>query len=174
MTRKHRSNSLNIEQQEKLLDNTLKYEDLALFKLALSTGIRREDIVNIEIANINFEERKLKFWQQKKKKYHTVPLTTSTVTELKRYLSLKDPTDRYLFKFSGRTAYNKLQRGLKEAGIGKKISFHDLRRSFTKTAKLKGIPITAVAQILDDTITTVQEFYSRLDIEELNQEVDKL
>ena len=174
MTRKYRSNSLNIEEQEKLLSSTILYEDLALFKLALTTGIRREDIVNIEMINLGVANRKLRFWEQKKKRYWEVPLTINVQNELIRYLKHKDPYDRYLFNFSGRTAYNKLQRALKNAEIKKEISFHDLRRSFIKTAKIKGISINAVAQITGDRIDTIQQFYQNLDHEELKDEVDKL
>jgi integrase len=178
--RLYRSNSLTIEEQDKLLSVCEDYEDLALFKLALSTGIRRSDIVSIEVAKIDLDKKELVFWEQKKKRNHTVPLTEAVVAELRRYINHKKTQPRKskspmkLFDFSSRTAYNKLQRALKKAGIEKDISFHDLRRSFVKTGKKRGISAKAVAQITGDTLATIDLFYSNLDMDELKEEVAKL
>jgi len=74
----------------------------------------------------------------------------------------------------GRTAYNKLQYYLKKAGIKKKLAFHDLRRTFVKTAKRKGMSDKAISQITDDKLETIAEWYSNLDHDELKEEADKL
>jgi integrase/recombinase XerD len=175
MERKLRANSLTIDEQAKLISVCDNYEDIALFKLALSTGIRREDIVMIETCDIDLNKRTLKFWEGKKKRQWTVPLTDEVSLELKRYYATKPKKSRYLFDFSGRTAYNKLQRALIKAGItNKEISFHDLRRSFVKTAKKKGLMPQAVAQITGDKLSTIELYYSNLDMEELKEQVNKL
>jgi len=173
MTKKYKSNSLNLKEQEKLLSVIDNFEDLTLLKLALSTGIRREDITNIDIGNIDLENETLKFWEGKKKRWHIVPLLKDTLITLKRYINTKK-NKKKLFDFTGRTAYNRLQKYLKKAGIKKKIAFHDLRRSFIKTAKKQGISIKAVSQITGDTYSTIQRYYSNLDMEELKEEINKL
>lgn len=169
----YRSNSLTIEEQELLLKFTDSYEDEVLFKLALYGGLRRADVVGIEIANINFQERTLRFWEQKKRRYWTIPIKDSLMHSLKKYVAIKKG-ERFLFDFSDRTAYNKLQRTLKRAGITKNISFHDLRRSMIKTAKKRGISRGAVAQITGDSIRVIERYYENLDMDELHEEVDKL
>jgi integrase len=170
----YRSNSLTIDEQFKFLSVVDNYEDMALFKLALNTGIRREDIVRIEIGNMDIEQRKLKFWESKKRRWWEVPLTQEVAMELLRYTNTLPKGQKRLFTFSGRTAYNKLQRYLKKVGIKKQISFHDLRRTFIKTAKRKGLSPKAVSQITGDTLRVVQEHYENLDMEELKEEVEKL
>ena len=171
---KYRSNSLSLSQQEQLFNKLNSYEDEALFRLALTTGIRRLDIVNIMISNVNLDKRELSFWQHKKRKIHTVPLTHDVARILGMYINSLPKQQKRLFAFSDKTAYNKLQRALKRAQITKQISFHDLRRSFTKTAKKRGLSLKAVAQILDDKPATVQMYYENLDMDELRDEVDKL
>lgn len=169
----YRSNSLTIEEQDRLFNVLDSLEDMALFRLALSTGIRREDIVRIEVGRIDWNNRRLSFWEAKKRRDWVVPLHSDTLQVLKMWTGTR-PKKRKLFDFSGRTAYNKLQRALKKAEIIKEVSFHDLRRSFVKTAKKKGLSPKAVAQITGDTLAVIQEHYENMDDDELRDEIDKL
>jgi integrase len=170
----YRSNSLTLEEQDRLLSVTESFEDLALFRLALSTGIRREDIANIEIGNIDLDNRQLRFWESKKRRWWTVPLTIECCQEIKRLLNIFPNGRKKLFNATGRTLYNHLQKCLVRAGIKKELSFHDLRRTFIKTAKRKGLSAKAVSQITGDTLSTIQESYENLDAEELKEQIDKL
>lgn len=170
----YRSNSLTIEEQERLLSVTETFEDLCLFRLALTTGIRREDIASIEIGNIDLEGRRLKFWESKKRRWWEIPLTEAVCQDIQRFLNTFPRGRKRLFSFTGRTAYNHLQKYLKKAGIKKDLSFHDLRRSFVKTAKRRGLSPKAVSQITGDTLATIEQSYANLDMEELKEEVDKL
>jgi len=170
----YRSNSLSIEEQERLLSVTDTFEDLVLFRLALSTGIRREDITGIEVGNIDLENRRLRFWESKKRRWWEIPLTVESCQEIKRFLNTFPNGRKKLFDFTGRTAYNRLQKYLEKAGIKKELSFHDLRRTFIKTAKRRGLSPKAVSQITGDTLATIEQSYSNLDMEELKEEVDKL
>lgn len=169
-----KSDSLTLEEQNKLLSVIETFEDLTLFEIELTTGIRREDIVGIETGNIDLENRKITFWEHKKKKFHTVPIAQSTLPNLIRYLNSIQKGQKKLFTFTGRTAYNKLQYYLKKAGIRKRLAFHDLRRTFVKTAKRKGLSDKAIAQITNDKLETISEWYANLDHHELKEEADKL
>lgn len=169
----YRSNSLTPEEQERLVSVLDTLEDMVLFKLALSSGIRREDIVGIEVGRIDLDLRRLTFWEGKKSRDWTIPLTEGVVQVLKMWISTR-PGKRQLFDFTGRTAYNKLQRALLKAGIKKELSFHDLRRTFIKTAKKRGLSPKAVSQITGDTLQVIQEHYENMDQDELRDELDKL
>ena len=168
-----RSNSLSEAEQILLINAIDTFEDLVLFKLALCTGIRREDIVRIERANINLEGRRLKFWEGKKQRVLEIPIAESIVPDLTRHLNTP-PNKKLLFGMSGRTAYRHLQKCMKRAGIKKHIAFHDLRRTFVKTARKKGLSMKAVSQITGDKTSTIELYYSNLDMQELNAEVNKL
>ena len=145
----YRSNSLTIEEQERLLSVTETFEDLVLFKLSLSTGIRREDVCSIEVGNIDLENRRLKFWEAKKRRWWEVPLTVECCQEIRRFLNTFPNGRKKLFNMTGRTSYNRLQKYLAKAGIKKELSFHDLRRTFIKTAKRESQPCLKKARCLN-------------------------
>ncbi|MEE9573889.1 MAG: site-specific integrase [Candidatus Neomarinimicrobiota bacterium] len=170
----YKSDSLTIEEQKKLLEHAKSYEDVVLFKLALQTGIRREDIVKIQLGNVNVTARSITFWEAKKKRFWTVPISKGLIMDIVRYKLSLPKGHKLLFGFTGRTAYNKLQKTLLNAGIKKHISFHDLRRSFVKTAKRQGLSDKAIQQITGDTQKVLQRHYENLDQDELKEEIDKL
>ncbi len=170
----YRSNSLTLEEQERVLSVTETFEDLTLLRLTLTTGIRREDIARVEIGNIDLKNRRLKFWESKKRRWWEVPLTMEVCQEIQRLINTYPNDRKKLFDMTGRTAYNRLQKYLKKAGIKKELSFHDLRRTFIKTVKRRGLSPKAVSQITGDTLATIEQSYANLDMEELKEEVDKL
>lgn len=170
----YRSNSLTLEEQELLLGVTETHEDLALFRLELNTGIRREDIVQIQLGNIDLDKGEITFWESKKRRWYKIPIGPGVIQDLTRYINTLSGGQKELFKISGRTAYNRLQKYIKKAGIKKQLSFHDLRRTFIKTAKKKGLDPKAVSQITGDTLVTIQEHYENLDMDELREELGKL
>ena len=118
-------------------------------------------------------ERKITFWENKKRRFWNVPLSVDVTNELRRYINTLPKGQRKLFTFTGRTAYNKLQHYLKKAGITKPLAFHDLRRTYMKTAKKRGIPSKVVSQVTGDKVSTIEEFYENFTHEELLEEIDK-
>jgi len=139
----------------------------------VTTGIRREDIVGIDLSNIDWQNNTLTFWEQKKRRFWTVPLEADTVTTLKMYINTLPKGQKKLFNFTGRTAYNHLQGYLKKANIKKKIPFHALRTTFVKRSKELGRDIKAVQQITGDSERTILKHYSEWTMDELKEIIDK-
>ena len=63
--------ALTFKQVEKLLGVLTNIEEDTLLRLALSTGIRREDIVSIEDRNIDLKEGTIKYREGKKNRIWT-------------------------------------------------------------------------------------------------------
>lgn len=170
----YRSNSLTEDEQQQLFRAADKIVDYTLFRVALQCAMRREDVVNIEIANIDLDKATIRFWEKKKRRYLVIPLLPDLVTDLRRYIATLPKSQRYLFAFSSKTAYNKLQATMKKAAITKEISFHDLRRTFMKTAKKRGLSIQAVSAMTGDSFATIERYYLNLDMNEVREELRKL
>ena len=89
--------SLNEEQLQKLFSVITDIRDLALLKLAAFSGIRREDIVSIELHNIDWARGTIKFYEQKKRRQWEVWLNPDTMNVLQMYVRTLNSHERYLF-----------------------------------------------------------------------------
>jgi integrase len=152
------------------------YDD-ALFRLAVTTGIRREDIVAIKQANVDLDNYQLSFYEHKKKRIRVVPLSESVVQKLRQHLNVIGKGE-WLFPspynskkyISGRQVYNRFQNYLTAAGIEPK-PFHALRATCIKLCQKRGWAIEQAAKLVGDTIKVVQEHYTIPSNEELKQVV---
>lgn len=160
--------SLTFTELKTVLNNCLTIEDRALIELGVTTGIRREDIVDIDIENVDLDKKRIKFWEEKKDRWYIVPIEPETIITLSQYIHTLPPGQRKLFDFSGRTAYRRLQHVLRRAGISKHIEFHGLRRSCMRLSKAMGRDIRYVMDLTGDTAETILREYEGYSIEEMN------
>jgi len=172
--------SLTFEEISLLLNACEVLKERALLELDIETGIRREDVVSIELMNVNLDARTILFWEEKKYKPHTVVLSNEVVTTLRMYINTLPKGEKYLFPaekgkghMSGRHAYNVLQRNLKKAGIKKHLEFHALRRTFVRLSKLMGKDMKFTMQQTNDTARTLVEEYEGYSIEDMRKMIDR-
>ena len=166
--------ALTKSQVEKLLSAVTDINDLALFKLAISTGIRREDIVRIRTADVDTLEQTITFFEGKKNANHIVPVSRGVMNTIG--MSMNAQRDKWLFPsnrgtkghISGKTAYNKLHFYMERAGIPKK-PFHALRATCAKLCQANGWPVERTAKLLNDTIKTIQGHYTTPSNEEMKE-----
>lgn len=160
--------SLSQANVDSLLAVITDLEHSALIMLAISTGIRREDIVRIKQADFDYETRKLSFYESKKNRIHTVyvPLNVANTLQMVKKSNKKD---LYMFPgnsekkngkghLSGRNAYNILNRYLEKAGLEKR-PFHSLRSTCIKLCQKKGWQPIETAELTGDSLTVIQEHY---------------
>ena len=164
--------ALTPKEYEKLLMKIDYLRDEVLIKLAVETGMRRSDIVDVKISNINFDERKIAFYQHKKRNIHTVYVGEKMVLLLKKYIRTLPKTQENLFGIRNRQAWNILNKYCERAGIPKR-GFHSLRATGIKFKQLKGWRVEQTAKHVDDTVRTIQEHYltpSDLEMKEITKE----
>ena len=82
--------SLTFAEVQQLIDACETMGEKALIELAIVTGIRRSDLVNIEINRIDLENRKLVFWEEKKDRLWMVALPPEVNQTLKMYGGFKE------------------------------------------------------------------------------------
>lgn len=146
--------TLTDENIELLRDNCLEKRDLAIIDLLYSTGIRVGELVNLNIADINFEERECVVYG-KGNKERRVYFDARSKLHLQDYLksrtdksealfvTLDNPHDR--LKISGvEIRLRKLGRKLNI----EKVHPHKFRRSMATKAIDKGMPIEQVQKLL--------------------------
>ena len=147
--------TLSEECIEKLRDSCLQIRDLAMIDLLYSTGIRVGELVNLNINDINFEERECIVYG-KGNKQRKVYFDAKTKVHLKRYLeqrkdysealfvTLDSPFDR--LKISG--VEIRLRKLGRLASLDQRVHPHKFRRSMATRAIDKGMPIEQVQKLL--------------------------
>lgn len=142
------------EEIEMLRDNCQEKRDLAVIDLLYSTGMRVGELVNLNISDINFEQRECIVFG-KGDKERKVYFDAKTKIHLKEYLDSRDDDNPALF-VSLDSPHNRLKISGVEIRIRKlgtklglqKIHPHKFRRSMATRAIDKGMPIEQVQKIL--------------------------
>ena len=150
--------ALSRKEYEKLISVIDNIEDDLLIKMAITTGLRREDLLNVKIGNINLRDCLLTFHEQKKGIDRTIHLNPDIVQLIKKFLNTQEKR-KNLFSFSGSTAYRHLNRWCRIADIPQR-PFHALRATCVKFCQMAGWSATEVSHLTGDTIRVIQEHYS--------------
>ena len=147
--------TLSEECIEKLRDSCLQIRDLAMIDLLYSTGIRVGELVNLNINDINFEERECIVYG-KGNKQRKVYFDAKTKVHLKRYLEQRKDYSEALFvtldspferlKISG--VEIRLRKLGRLASLDQSVHPHKFRRSMATRAIDKGMPIEQVQKLL--------------------------
>lgn len=147
--------TLSEECIEKLRDSCLHIRDLAMIDLLYSTGIRVGELVNLNINDINFEERECVVYG-KGNKQRKVYFDAKTKVHLKRYLEQRKDYSEALFvtldspferlKISG--VEIRLRKLGRLASLDQRVHPHKFRRSMATRAIDKGMPIEQVQKLL--------------------------
>ncbi len=142
------------ENLETMRDNCTELRDLAMIDMLASTGMRVGELVLLNRADINFEERECVVFG-KGSKERVVYFDARTKIHLQNYLEERTDDNEALF-VSLRAPHERLQIGGveirlremgKELGIDK-VHPHKFRRTLAMMAIDKGMPIEQLQQLL--------------------------
>ena len=142
------------EDLERLRDGCTELRDLALIDILASTGMRVGELVRLNRADINFNERECVVFG-KGDKERVVYFDARTKIHLQNYLNGRIDNNPALF-VALRAPYDRLEIGgvetrLKKLGIAiqiEKVHPHKFRRTMATTAIDKGMPIEQVQKLL--------------------------
>jgi len=147
--------TLSEECIERLRDSCLHIRDLAMIDFLYSTGIRVGELVNLNIGDINFEERECIVYG-KGNKQRKVYFDAKAKVHLKRYLEHRNDYNEALFvtldspferlKISG--VEIRLRKLGRLASLDQRVHPHKFRRSMATRAIDKGMPIEQVQKLL--------------------------
>lgn len=142
------------EELELMRDNCLEIRDLALIDMLASTGMRVGEMVLLNKADINFNERECVVFG-KGDKERIVYFDARTKIHLKEYLQSRTDDSPALF-VSLKSPYDRITIGGIEARLRtlgkqlglKKVHPHKFRRTLATMAIDKGMPIEQLQQLL--------------------------
>lgn len=145
---------LTDENIEKLRDECENIRDLSLIELLISTGMRVGELVNLNISNLNFEDRSC-IVLGKGNKEREVYFDAKTKLHLKEYISKRKDTNDALFvslrEPHQRLSISGIELIIRNLGIStniKKVHPHKFRRTLATMAIDKGMPVEQVQKLL--------------------------
>jgi integrase len=146
-------------------------QDKAMISLAINTGLRREDLVQIKSADYDPKAGSITYYEHKKKKTRTLYIPSPETIQLlnmhqntcrKSEWLFPSPRATQHFKgkhTSGRHIYDVLNEHLDIAGISRR-PFHSLRATCYKLAQSYGWPPRMAAELLGDSMKVAEEHYN--------------
>ena len=145
---------LTDENLEKLRDECASVRDLSLIELLISTGMRVGEIVNLNIDDLNFEDRSC-IVLGKGNKQREVYFDAKTKLHLKQYLYKRNDENMALF-VSSKKPYQRLSisgieliiRKLGKVSNISNVHPHKFRRTLATMAIDKGMPIEQIQKLL--------------------------
>jgi integrase/recombinase XerC len=163
------------EEVMKLLDysyNTndfIESRDFLIIELFYATGIRREELINIELNHISLESQTIKVLG-KRNKERIVPLVPSIISHISQYLVLREEyaelSSEELFitpngnKIYPSLVYRVIKSYFSKVSLKVKISPHVLRHTFATHLLDHGADLNAVKELLGHASLSSTQIYT--------------
>ena len=138
-----------------------------IIALIYSSGLRRNELVNLKIKDIDSDRMCIKVVLGKGKKDRITLLSKSLLNELREYYKLHRPKT-YLFEgtpgkqYSASSIAKIVERAGKKAGVTKKVTPHMLRHSFATTLLENGTSLRHIQKLLGHNSIKTTEIYTHV------------
>ncbi len=153
--------------------------DRALMELIYGAGLRVSEAVELERAELDLEEQAVRV-TGKRGKTRRVPLPTTTIDWLRRYLDearpqlVKRASSRVLISDHGRgllrqRAYAILENYSVLAGLPQGVSPHTLRHTYAVHLLKGGADLRVVQELLGHESVATTQVYTQLDLDEVRK-----
>jgi len=166
-----------LEQMEEVEDSFIGSRDFIIMELLFGTGIRLSELLQIKERDIDFYSKKIRIFG-KRGKERFVPIHSTLIEELKKYLAKKKLTpleniSEYLVVTKeGKKAYAKLiyrvvNKYLSMITSQQKRSPHILRHSFATALLDNGADLNAIKELLGHAGLAATQVYTHNSAERL-------
>ncbi|MBZ9787807.1 tyrosine-type recombinase/integrase [Psychroflexus sp. CAK57W] len=151
--------------------------DHLMIEMLYSTGMRRQELIDLTLSSIDLEQNQLKVLG-KRNKERLLPLLNSTLILIRDYLEerkgLALDTDKLFVTKSGKAIYPNLvyrtvNSYFKKVSTKQKLSPHLLRHAFASHLLDKGAEITAIKELLGHSSLASTEVYTHSNFKELSK-----
>lgn len=143
---------------------------------AIHTGLRRQNLFDLKVADLDFKRRVLTAQQTKSGKKHTIPMNTILVETLKPSVVGKAP-DAPVFENRYGQPYKSIRTAFatacRKAGITN-LHFHDLRHTNASHLIMAGVDLKTVSELLDHADIRSTQRYCHLAQQHKRQAVERL
>ena len=156
---------LNHKELKELFSAPTLLKHRIVLTLIYSAGLRGQEVINLKIADVDFERMTIHIRQSKYKKDRIVPLSHCMVFGLKKYLAAENP---HIWLFNGKEANGQysvkglswvMRETLKKTSITKQVNLHSLRHSYATHLLEQGLNIVTLKDLLGHAEITTTMIY---------------
>jgi len=149
---------LSQDEVTRLIDSASNLAHRAMLMTLYSTGIRRSELVRLEVADVDSKRMVIHVRQGKGCKDRDVPLSLKLLETLREYWRQVKPR-KYLFPgyrgpdvpLTTKAVWHACQNAVRRAGLRKKISPHTLRHSYATHLLEAGADLRTIQLLLGHT-----------------------
>lgn len=172
-----------LKERKTLLDTCLQsdYELYLCVLMALVTGARKGEILNLTWKNTDLENKAIYFLETKNGEDRTIPIPEILFDELKKYKDkskVRRLKNDYIFSTDDGKPNEHLIGKLYPTAVKKcdfeKITFHGLRHTYISIASLLGFNSSIVKKIVGHKFDSVTGGYTHADCESLRQPMNEI
>ncbi|MBU1043709.1 MAG: tyrosine-type recombinase/integrase [Candidatus Omnitrophica bacterium] len=180
---------LTMQEAENLLDlpdkTILGIRDKAILELLYSSAIRRKELCDLELYDINLKDKTIHIRTPKNRRDRIVPIGNKAKEAIERYLLTsrvlltKNTKEKAVFlTFTGKrirkeTLNYMVKKYSKQMKINKKITPHCLRHSCATHLLQNGSNLVIIQKILGHSRISTTEIYTRIVPEDLKLAINK-
>ena len=160
-------NILSADDVKRILSSCKNLKHRAMLSLIYSAGLRRSELINIKIADVDSSRMQLYIRQSKGKRDRTLPLSAKILKLLRSYFLAYKPKS-YLFEgqyggqYSARSLQEVFNTALKNSGVRKKASLHTLRHSNATHLLEAGTDLRYIQELLGHKSSKTTEIYTHV------------
>lgn len=160
---------------------TLGYRDRTIMEVLYTTGIRKQELNNLGLTDVDYHDGFLRIDQGKGRKDRIVPLGRIACRYLENYIKsvrpelIKDPYNNALFlstrgnRLSKNIVWEMVKKYAKKAKIKKNISPHTFRHTCATVMLRNKADIRAVQELLGHESLESTQIYTRVTIGDLKE-----
>ncbi|MFH1297375.1 MAG: tyrosine-type recombinase/integrase [Bacteroidota bacterium] len=161
-------NVLNKQEVKAILMVTKNQKHRAMLSLAYACGLRRGELLNLKLTDIDSDRGLLKINNAKGKKDRVVPISEKMIKELREYYQQDRPR---IWLFEGRSVGNQynprsleqvLEKSVNLAKIKKSVTLHWLRHSYATHLHEAGVDIRFIQVLLGHKSSKTTEIYTHV------------
>ncbi|MEX0813580.1 MAG: site-specific tyrosine recombinase/integron integrase [Chitinophagales bacterium] len=168
-------NVLSKEEVKIILEAQGNLKHRAMLSLIYSCGLRRSELLNMKINDIDSKRNIVLIRQSKGKKDRIVPLSLKILHMLREYFKAYKP-EKWLFegqfkgnRYSEKSLENVLKQAVKKAKITKPVTLHWLRHSFATHLLESGTDLRYIQELLGHNSSRTTEIYTHVSTKSLQK-----
>jgi len=155
--------------------------DYAILVTLGFTGVRLQELVGLNTADVDFERKTIKVLG-KGAKERLIPLNDLVIKALKEWLLHRPATletavflNRFKRRLSGRSVENIVKKYVRQAGITKlKVSPHKLRHTFATLLHVNDVDLLEIQTLMGHASITSTQIYTHTNADRLRTAVRRL